>query len=188
MSILDDTNVTVAHGELRDLLGTGSSSHDTTKSQRSSKDGRTTSMENSASPMDPKDRRTTGRATPKDLKDERTTGTNPPPDVETARSQLPLDIQGTVVGVYNYLARASKRAQQTMSQSQKSLTRALSEQRRSRPTSETYPARVFISTSSCIWFTRTNVPKTAKLSIEQPDSSSNRSLIILDHATLQRPF
>jgi len=54
--------------------------------------------------------------------------------------------------------------------------------------SETYPARVFISTSSCIWFTRTNVPKTAKLSIEQPDSSSNRSLIILDHATLQRPF
>jgi len=53
---------------------------------------------------------------------------------------------------------------------------------------ETYPARVFISTSSCIWFTRTNVPKTAKLSIEQPDSSSNRSLIILDHATLQRPF
>jgi len=48
MSILDDTNVTVAHGELRDLLGTGSSSHDTTKSQRSSKDGRTTSMANSA--------------------------------------------------------------------------------------------------------------------------------------------
>jgi len=26
---------------------------------------------------------------------------------------------------------------------------------------ETYPARVFISTSSCIWFTRTNFPKTA---------------------------
>jgi len=54
--------------------------------------------------------------------------------------------------------------------------------------SETDPVVVIISTSSCIWFTRTNFPKTAKLSIEQPDSSSNRSLIILDHATLQRPF